>query len=306
MTMRIQLIGLGALLWLPALRAQSVFVAYEDGTQRAVRAVYHNRPFVEEGKKLVESGATRFALQKAAIYSSAIITVTHENATVHHLEMIRAGTGVSYSMRFEAMVTSDTNLENCFMVMELTYLEGKGIIYQDLPNLRAGETVPLGFLFDLEGRVGPGHYKLHFFADGLELLTSKMKPDYIAAQKRKIEEFRLRDQADRNVVAASTVAPVYPAELTGQKVSGSATVRCHVDPDGKLVDAQMVTATNPAFGAAALAAVRQWQFGAAIKNHRLVESTVDLPFDFSPLPEPGKWRRGRGVTLPASASGRWC
>ena len=212
--MKLQLVCVIVLMGLPALRAQSVFVAQDDGVARPVRAVRYGRPNVEDGGKLVESGATRFALQKAAIYSSALLTVDNVSVRIRHLEDLKAGAGVSYSMRFDARVTSDTNLENCFMVLELEYRQGTGLIYQELPNLRAGEIVPLGFVFGLTERVDEAHLKLHFFANGLELLTSRMKPAYIAAQKRKIEEFMRRTPAGRDAAATNAVVPGQPDEST--------------------------------------------------------------------------------------------
>jgi TonB family protein len=286
--MKIQLAILGSLMLQPVLRTQNVFVAFEGNTPRVIRAVRYERPYVDDGKKLRDMRGSRYALQRAAVYSSNYVEVTHEQVQVHHLEDLATGGRINYEMRFQAVVKADANLQNCFMVLELKFEEGLGYVFQELPNLEAGEVRSLEFLFPLNQAVGRGNYKLHLFSNGLELLTSHMLPTEIAAQRRRTQEFILRNQPDRNVVAADTVAPVYPPDLSAERVTGSATVRCRVAPDGRLVESRVVAATHPAFGEAALAAVREWKFGAAIKNHQFVEATIDLPFEFTPPPETGK------------------
>jgi TonB family protein len=113
-----------------------------------------------------------------------------------------------------------------------------------------------------------------------------MDPAVIAEQRQKTEEFMLRGQPDHAVSASHMVIPIYPREMEPEKLAGSATVRCRIDASGKLVETRVVEATHPAFGEAALAAVRQWEFGAAVKNHHFVESNIEIPFNFKPPPPP--------------------
>jgi hypothetical protein len=51
-------------------------------------------------------------------------------------------------------------------------------------------------------------------------------------------------------------------------------------------DAAVVNASTPAFGESAVIAVRQWIFTPAIKGHRYVETTVDVPVTIE-VPKPG-------------------
>ncbi len=278
--MRIPVFCLSVLMVGPALRAQSLFVVYEDNAQRVVRAVHYGHPYVEVDKKLRSATGARYGVQKAAIYSPACVTIAHEHVVVRHVEFVDAVGSLNYDMRFMAELTSDRDLENCFVVLELAYAAGTGVVFEELPNLRAGKMASIDFVFQLAEPVGEGHYTLHLFANGLELLTSKIEPAEIAAQRARTEEFMLRGQPDRNVVASHMVIPIYPHELEAERLVGSATVRCHIDTSGKLVETRVVAATHPAFGEAALAAVRQWQFGPAVKDHHYVESTIEIPFDF--------------------------
>ena len=270
----------------PALRAQSVFVVYEDNTPRVVRAVRYSHPYVEVDNKLRDTIGKRYGVQKAAIYSPACVTLDHLSVVPRHVEYTDRAGSLNYDIRIRAELISDRDLENCFMVAELTYPAGTGIVFEELPNLRAGKVTSMDFVFQLAEQVDEEKYKLHFFADGMELLTSQMEPALIAEQRRKTEEFKLRGQPDRTVVASHMVIPIYPHELEPEKLVGSATVRCHIDASGNLVEARVVEATHPAFGESALAAVRQWKFGAAVKDHHFVASTIEIPFNFKAPPPP--------------------
>jgi len=287
----------------PALRAQSVFVVYDGNTPRVVRAVRYSHPYIEVENKLRDIVGKRYGVQKAAIYSPAFVTLDHLSAVARHVAYIDRAGNVNYDLRFMAEMTSDRDLENCFMVVELAYAAGAGIVFEELPNLQAGKAAPIEFVFQLAEPVDlghenlalqladhaePGRYTLHLFSDGLELLTSNMEPAYVAEQRRKTEEFKLRGQPDRTVVASHMVIPIYPHELEPEKLVGSATVRCLIDASGNLVEARVVGATHPAFGESALAAVRQWKFGAAVKNHHFVESTIEIPFNFKAPPAGAK------------------
>ena len=168
------------------------------------------------------------------------------------------------------------------MVLELTSGKDKGFLFQELPDLRAGNEEEIGLTFKLRERVEEGNYRLHFFSNGLELLTSRMRPNYVIAQRARTEAYLLRNQPDRAVIAVSPRKPVYPAALVAEQLAGSATVRCRVGADGKLLEAQVTAATHPALGRAALDAVHEWKFEPAIKNHHFIQSSVNLPFDFTP------------------------
>jgi TonB family protein len=77
-------------------------------------------------------------------------------------------------------------------------------------------------------------------------------------------------------------APEYPASLAKVKGHGKAVVPVRVGADGRIHDPVIKTATDPAFGEAALAAVRLWRFLPRIQGGHPVESKVDMPFEFAP------------------------
>jgi TonB family protein len=277
-----------ALVLLPAVRAQCSFVVLEHGKPQLVRAVRYEAPQIGLGATLQSARGLPRALAKAPIYGPGYLQVRNVQVRSWHLELVGTATRLNYELEIKADVTPDRDLNNCFLVLELDVGKEKGLVFAEMPNLRAGHEEHLGYRFPVVQGIEEGRYHIHFFSDGPELLTSQMPPTYVEAQKRKTEEFLLRDQPDRTVTVAHALAPAYPPDLQPAGSAGSATVRCHIDRGGKLVDASLVTASHRAFGEAALAAVRQWQFGPAVRNHHYTDATVDIPFEFPPPDRPVK------------------
>lgn len=76
------------------------------------------------------------------------------------------------------------------------------------------------------------------------------------------------------------VAPVYPRELRAKGIQGFATIDVLVDSTGRVVGAEVATATDREFAARALTAAKQWTFSPAIAQGRPVTTRVRLPFEF--------------------------
>lgn len=83
------------------------------------------------------------------------------------------------------------------------------------------------------------------------------------------------------VVPVHMVGPEYPAELLESGFEGRAVVAVYIGLDGSVESAEVASAAHPAFGEAALAAVRQWRFEPVVEEGRLVRKQVRIPFDFS-------------------------
>jgi TonB family protein len=97
------------------------------------------------------------------------------------------------------------------------------------------------------------------------------------------DELMLKKAPDRNVALSrerAAVDPVYPAALVSQGLAGSAQVKCRISAQGDVMSAEVVEASHPLFGEAAVVAVRQWKFAPAIIDHHYVEATVIVPVDF--------------------------
>jgi TonB family protein len=65
---------------------------------------------------------------------------------------------------------------------------------------------------------------------------------------------------DETPVALAIVDPVYPYDLLGKGVEGTARVNFSVSKEGEVIDIAVVEATEPDFGAALAAAMAVWKF----------------------------------------------
>ena len=78
------------------------------------------------------------------------------------------------------------------------------------------------------------------------------------------------------------VLPVYPYGLVRDGVKGSATVKFMISETGKVSYAEVVKATQPEFGAAAVAMIEQWEFEPALRGGRPTQSVFSYTQEFSP------------------------
>jgi TonB family protein len=75
--------------------------------------------------------------------------------------------------------------------------------------------------------------------------------------------------------------PEFPRDLRKTRPHGQAIVRVHINRHGAILDPQVESATDPEFGASALAAIRLWRFLPYIRNGIAQEATLEIPFDFA-------------------------
>ena len=85
----------------------------------------------------------------------------------------------------------------------------------------------------------------------------------------------------KNPVATKRVAPVHPADLFKNMVSGRAVIECLVTETGAVREVKVLSATHPGFGQAAEEAVRQWEFRPGEKAGQPVAVRLQIPFEFT-------------------------
>ena len=77
------------------------------------------------------------------------------------------------------------------------------------------------------------------------------------------------------------VTPEYPGEHLRDRVEGTATVRLTVEATGAVSNVHVVSESHPGFGAATVAAVKQWRFEPARKGGQPVACTFEREVRFS-------------------------
>ncbi len=88
-------------------------------------------------------------------------------------------------------------------------------------------------------------------------------------------------EVDVRPTPVKRVNPVYPIELRRAGESGEATVRFVVQTDGRVTNTEVLKATHPAFGEAAVEAFQNWTFSPAKKGGTPVNVRVTMPLTFT-------------------------
>ena len=77
------------------------------------------------------------------------------------------------------------------------------------------------------------------------------------------------------------VEPAYPPHLLRTRMRQTVVLRCVIDRNGRVRDAQVVSDSMPAFNQSVLAAVRQWRFTPGSLRGNAVETYLDLTVNFA-------------------------
>jgi protein TonB len=292
--MKIPNVFFGLLAFAPAALAQNIFVSDEGSTPMTVHGIAYGKPLINVDGKIVSGSGIRYALMKskAPAYPPGLVKINGFHVTVSHSD--DQGAQTVYPVEITGYLESTVPLKRCFIVYAPNSGLDKGRIFvNELPDLPKGEQRRLDIVCMMQEEIEEKQLDVHIFADGVELLNSRMEQDYIAAETKKTEDLLARRNApaagpadalpeNRNVAIARAKRPAYPDALKPKALSGTAKVSCHVDVHGDVVSAVVVDATDPLFGEAAVAAVREWKFEPAVKDHQYVEATAIIPFTFKP------------------------
>lgn len=76
------------------------------------------------------------------------------------------------------------------------------------------------------------------------------------------------------------VEPAYPSALIRAKLPGKVAMRCVIDRNGRIRDAQLIYATNAAFEASVRRAIAEWRYTPASLHGQAVECYLDLNVSF--------------------------
>jgi protein TonB len=86
---------------------------------------------------------------------------------------------------------------------------------------------------------------------------------------------------DEQPVPVKAVAPVYPAEMKRDSVSGMVMLKLVIDENGDVLERSVTKSTRSEFEAPALAAIDLWKFKPARKAGAAVRATITLPIKFT-------------------------
>jgi TonB family protein len=266
------------------LRAQNALYVEDGGKGHLVRRVLGHMPMYEDANgKLVEVVQPRFMLKPVEEYSPAFVSIRHVRVVTHALENMSTGDELNHSFEFRGEFESSFPLENVFVALDLnTSDEGKLLFIREVGRLKPRDPKSIDINVPMASRIGEGHYKLHLFSDGVEVLQSEMPLPYIERSLDKMVRKRIAGIKDAAPQPFVGPPPEYPEKLFKANVSGQAVIHFTLSQNGRVVDPTIKSSTDPAFGEAALAAARLWRFLPKVKGGAAVPVQVDLPFNFGP------------------------
>jgi TonB family protein len=120
-------------------------------------------------------------------------------------------------------------------------------------------------------------------------------------EKKKPETIVGADQLDAPLKPLSRQSPVFPVTLTDGLDHGEAMIELLVDEAGRARLPRIISASNPAFGYAAVQAVAQWLFEPPKSGGKPAVARTRVPFEFKIKPTV----LGTGVgTLPPTDKGK--
>jgi TonB family protein len=260
---------------------QNVFLAaYSNEPAKMVKGVSLDRLLVETDGKTEVITANHYSFGHALFYRPGLVTLSDFRIQNRHLVSQKTGANLNYELRIFGNVTSDVELKDCFLVLEIDAWKNLACVWEELRDLGPGKSTELNHTFMLDGPLVEGNYRLHIFSAGLEVLHSRMRSDYIAVQQEKTKALLAHKNQDFPPLPAHRSPPTYPAELKSQKSAGSAQVKCVVTAKGEVKSVTLVSATQPAFGEAALAAVPKWKFDPAVKDRHFVDGETVVTVEF--------------------------
>jgi TonB family protein len=275
--------------------AQHVLMAENDGKMALVRAVSGSLPCVETGgsvKPII--GSRGFVLKDVPEYLPAFVAM--RDVTVFDHTVSVAGTsiqGVGNEIGFDAKLESGCPLEDVFLAIELTpSLAERSIFIVEVGKLEANKEKRVAVTVESPVKLGRGKFRAYLFSGGLEVLQSGIAPDVREAAFDRIVAKRIKDVVEAPPKLFFGPVPKYPASLMKENVKGEAVVAIRIGRNGAVYDPVVRSATEPAFGDAALAAVRLWRFLPKVRDSAPVETEAVVPISFD-LPGPAAKQESR-------------
>ncbi|MGH7997753.1 MAG: energy transducer TonB, partial [Opitutaceae bacterium] len=251
------LIFAGSLLFsASALRAQqALYVDDGQGRWSAVRDAIENTPVVFRDGKYVPQQSNRFMFRAVDEYAPVLVSVKIVKSENDDFDG-------NDEFDFRARFMSPYRLRHVFVVLEMnTNDAGKALFLQQVGDLIPHQPKVVAVQVPLTRHLGLEHLKeIHIFTDGREVLRSDMSKAVRDAALDKLVRGRIAGVADERPRFFVGPMPEYPAQLAKTKETGHVVVRLRIAADGKIDNPIVLSASDPAFGAAALDAVRMWRF----------------------------------------------
>jgi len=263
--------------------AQHLLYAKTDAGPRLVKRVLHNTPWVDDGAGKLVRAERQYMLQRAPEFLPVFVSLRDVQVKTSALHLMNGGGQLNREFHFKAKLESAIPLDDVYVVFDLNNeTSGRAIWVQEVGRLPAHELKDFAVVVPVSEDVSRGKYLVHVFAGGLEVLNSRMPQGQINAGYARIVAHKIKGVTDAPPQPLIGPAAEYPSALRKKRVHGQAVIACQISTKGEVLDPVVKSASDPAFGEAALAAARDWRFVPRVVDGKPVNAPADLPFEFSP------------------------
>ena len=266
--------------------AQNILLTDYKGTFHPVVKVDRMTPMIQVDGKLVSARNARYALHQVEEFMPVFIAIRDIKVQTRYLELMDSSSILNNEFTFGATFESPFTLDDVFVVLELDLESAGKLLYlQEVGRLEARKSKWFSSTFAMHEKLGEGHYQVHLFVGGREVFHSEQPALFRAGMLDRMVLKRINSLTDANPQPLVGPAPEYPKALRKSGVKGEAVVKMHITARGVVEEPVVESASDSAFGEAAVAAVRQWRFLPKVKAGRPVEAVAKMPFEFEPPPK---------------------
>jgi len=263
------------------LKAQTALCISHNDQFYVVFKVLDGQPYVMEKGKLTPVLPNNCILAPVEEFRPAFVSVRIIKVESSSVNVINKMDSINQGFHFDADFTSPYRLKDVFFALEMTASEmGRTVFYFDVGDLEPGIPHNVDVNLHLRVAVGPGSFKVHVFSEGAEVFNSQQPWQYREGMLDKMVRKRIAGVQDAPLQPFFGPGPEYPAALKKAGIKGKAVVSVRVAGNGRVQDPVVESATDPAFGEAALAAVRMWRFLPKVVRGFPVETNASVPFVF--------------------------
>ena len=281
-----------ALIVRAACAQNALYVEHHNGFS-PVRQVVNSNAFVEENGRLVAASGHNFAFKKVGEFAPYFITVRDVDVRSTNLRINGTDAEINRQLEFKAEFESSYALDHVFLVFDLKIDElGHRIVVREVGDIRPHRPLSVAVNMPLSQHTGDGTFDLHLFVSGHEVFHSLMPASQVELALDLMVARRIQGVTDAPPSPFVGPTPEYPSKLKKRRISGEAVIGLVISPVGRVLEPHVVRATDPAFGAAALEAARQWRFLPQVSAGRAIEKNVEIPYAFTPDDEPNPKSRG--------------
>jgi TonB family protein len=258
--------------------AQHVLLAGDGGQLYLVCSANGTVPRVQKDGKIVPIIPHGFALREVPEFAPYFVTVSNVNVRT----TFSNGGQLNNDFYFNADFEADTRLTDVFVVLALdSERAGKTLFLWEVETLEPRKPKGVSIIVPMDSPIGSGHYGLHVFSGGAEVMQSMVPFMESEAALNRMVASRIKDVHNAPPKFFFGPFPEYPPGLKKANLKGQAIISVRIGANGDVYDPLVKSATDPAFGEAALRAVRIWRFLPKVKDDYPVETKVDIPIVFA-------------------------